>query len=102
LNVELKIQFHESAAEEMETALAWYETRSPKAADRLFQELTGLLDQIAGSPQTFAFTESGHRRAVLRRYPFIVIFVERPKYIYVLAVAHAKRRPGYWRNRQIS
>jgi plasmid stabilization system protein ParE len=96
----LSIRFHESAEEEADAALAWYEARSPKAADRFFEELTRLFDQIASSPQIFAFIASGRRRAVLHRYPFSVIFAEGPGQIYVLAIAHAKRRPGYWRNRQ--
>jgi hypothetical protein len=36
---------------------------------------------------------------MLKRYPFFVIFREFPRKIEILAVAHAKRRPGYWAKR---
>jgi hypothetical protein len=41
------------------------------------------------------------RRAVLpRTYPFVVFFYIRAGIAIVLAVAHAKRRPGYWADRR--
>jgi hypothetical protein len=39
------------------------------------------------------------RRLLLRKYPYFVVFRELPRRIQILAVAHAKRRPGYWRAR---
>jgi hypothetical protein len=39
------------------------------------------------------------RRYVMKRYPFVIVYRELAKEIRVLAVAAAKRRPGYWRRR---
>lgn len=39
------------------------------------------------------------RRARLPRFPYAVIFMDLGTEIRVLAVAHAKRRPGYWLDR---
>jgi hypothetical protein len=39
------------------------------------------------------------RRALLPRFPYAVIFMDLGAEIRVLAVAHTKRRPGYWLNR---
>jgi hypothetical protein len=39
------------------------------------------------------------RRALLPRFPYAVIFMDLGEHIRVLAVAHAKRRPGYWLDR---
>ena len=41
----------------------------------------------------------GTRRVVLNRYPFSVVFRERLHDIQIIAIAHAKRRPGYWAKR---
>jgi hypothetical protein len=35
----------------------------------------------------------------LDRFPYLIPFVARELEVVVLAVAHAKRRPGYWRAR---
>jgi hypothetical protein len=36
---------------------------------------------------------------ILNRYPFSVVFRERLHDLQIIAVAHAKRRPGYWAKR---
>lgn len=41
----------------------------------------------------------GTRRVILSRYPFSVVFRERLHDIQIIAIAHAKRRPGYWAKR---
>ena len=41
----------------------------------------------------------GTQRAVLDRYPFSIVYRELLHEIQVIAVAHAKRHPGYWRGR---
>src|SRR2546428_173623 len=39
------------------------------------------------------------RRTLLPRFPYAVVFIDLGTELRVLAVAHAKRRPGYWLNR---
>ena len=39
------------------------------------------------------------RRALLARFPYVLVFLVREDEVRVLAVAHAKRRPGYWLSR---
>jgi hypothetical protein len=36
---------------------------------------------------------------VLAKFPYSVIYKEKDEVILIVAVAHAKRRPGYWRGR---
>ncbi|MCP4594404.1 MAG: hypothetical protein GY842_27045 [bacterium] len=42
------------------------------------------------------------RRASLSRFPYALVFIELDEEIRVLAVAHDKRRPGYWLDRLLS
>ena len=39
------------------------------------------------------------RRKVLRRFPYSVAWLVEPTGIVIVAVAHGKRRPGYWLDR---
>jgi len=66
-------------------------TRAVRAALRL----------IARFPEAWAAypKRRGVRRYVMKRYPFVIVYRELAKVIRVLAVAAAKRRPGYWRRR---
>lgn len=41
----------------------------------------------------------GVRRLLIERFPYSVVFVQHGNDVRVLAFAHHKRRPGYWRNR---
>ena len=41
----------------------------------------------------------GTRRILLDRYPYFVVFRELPRKIEIIAIAHCKRRPGYWKGR---
>ena len=43
--------------------------------------------------------EDGSRRLLLRHFPYAVYFDIDGATVYVLAVAHQRRAPGYWRNR---
>jgi hypothetical protein len=36
---------------------------------------------------------------VLRRFPYLIVFREGMEGIEIVAVAHGRRRPGYWRDR---
>jgi hypothetical protein len=34
---------------------------------------------------------------VLDRFPYVIFFAQERDHVLVVAIAHAKRRPGYWR-----
>jgi toxin ParE1/3/4 len=41
----------------------------------------------------------GTRRFVLQRFPFSIVYLDDPDLVTIIAVAHAKRKPGYWKER---
>ena len=89
------------AEEELFAAMQWYETRRPGLGMEFIGVVEHALGRIADSPGQFAVwtADSRYRRAVLDRFPYVVLFEERPEAVEVVAVAHAKRRPGYWADR---
>jgi len=64
-------------------------------------EVDRIFAQARAMPLAFARTAESQavRRAVARRFPYAVFFTETDTGILVLAVAHAKRKPGYWLGR---
>jgi len=50
-------------------------------------------------PQTWPKFQKSFRRFLLSRFPFSVIYREQENEIYVVAVMHNSRRPGYWLKR---
>ena len=92
-------RFHPAAAQEAEEAYDWYVVRSPDAAHGFREELRHAVDAVAESPETWPRHGRRARRYVFPRFPFSLVYVLRRAEVEVFAVAHAKRRPGYWRSR---
>ena len=93
------VELHPEAVADAEAALAWYQERSPRAAELLARELEKAIEAISGTPHRWPPYEQGTRRFLLRRFPYFIVYREKAGTIQVLAVAHGRRRPGYWRHR---
>jgi plasmid stabilization system protein ParE len=91
--------FHPAATAELEESIEWYAAQSPSAARAFCVAMELALASIAANPERFAFVDERHRACNLQRFPFQIIFHHREDHIRVLAVAHARRRPGYWQDR---
>ncbi|MGH7486133.1 MAG: type II toxin-antitoxin system RelE/ParE family toxin [bacterium] len=93
------IRFHPLAEDEADDARLWYFARNPHISQLFFEALDVAVDSIAEAPQRWPRVYGKYRRYVLRTFPFSVVYVERTGHIEVIAVAHHRRRPGYWKKR---
>jgi len=57
------------------------------------------LVDIASHPFRFPGHTQGARRCLIRKFRHAIIFQILPDHIFVIAVMHTSRRPGYWRTR---
>jgi plasmid stabilization system protein ParE len=95
----VRVELDPDAVAEAQEAFHWYAKRSQRAADGFVTELDVAVARISEQPQLFASYLHGTRRCLLKRYPYAVVFREQTDLIEVVAVAHCKRRPGYWKSR---
>jgi len=98
------IRLSPEAVTELAEAAAWYAAQRPGLEGEFLDEVERILPLIADHPVAFprlldAPADLAIRRGLLPRFPFAVIFMELQAEVRVLAVAHAKRRPGYWLDR---
>jgi plasmid stabilization system protein ParE len=93
------LRIRSETREEIDSAFEWYFKRSPKAADAFLTEVETSLQQIASQPHLYPIFTKNIRKRVMKGFPYSVVFREDAGAILVLAVAHAKRRFGYWRGR---
>jgi hypothetical protein len=93
------LRFHPEAEEEYLASLSWYGERSPIAATKFESVVEDALKTIGKAPQRWPIYFDNFRKYVLRQFPFSIIYQDFPSEIVVFAVAHAGRRPGYWRER---
>jgi len=88
-----------AAERDFTEALCWYAERSQQAAEGFLGEFERALGSIEADPGRFPLCDQRHRYYLMRRYPFQVIYREHEDHLVIIAVAHAKRQPGYWSNR---
>ena len=93
------IELHPEAIAEARDAREWYAERSSVAADAFMGELDVAIDRICESPDRWASYLHGTRRYLMKRFPYLVVYRELEDKLQVIAVAHARRKPGYWRRR---
>ena len=85
--------------EEADAATIWYAGRSHRAAERFLDELGRAVKQISENPEIFPSFVFGTRRMALRKFPYVIVFRDSATAINIIAIAHGRRRPGYWRDR---
>jgi plasmid stabilization system protein ParE len=94
------ITFHREAEAEIHEAARYYEDRSPGLGSDLLGEVERALTLISRNPEACQRVGRRVRRRSLWRFPYNLIYAVYPDRIRILAVAHQKRRPFYWRKRQ--
>lgn len=94
-----EVEFLDEAIAEAAAARLWYQERSPVAAALFVDELSLAVAAIADIPNTWPRYMAGTQRYLLRRFPFFVVYRPFGDRVQVIAVAHARRRPGYWADR---
>jgi plasmid stabilization system protein ParE len=90
------------ASLELAEAVGWYEERRPGWGGRLFDAVSHTFTTIASHPEIGSPRRSrpAVRQLIVRGFPYIVVYRVRPDDVHVIAVAHTRRRPGYWQNRR--
>ena len=99
-----KIRVEEAAAAELEASVVWYEENRAGLGERFLNAVDLTLGQIAqwprsGAPVPDVASDLNVRRVPVGRFPFHVVYLEMTDEIRVLAFAHDRRLPGYWRGR---
>ena len=97
----MRIKFHPHARAELRDARTWYYERSPLSAIAFAQTVDKAISKIREAPNTFPPAEHGTRKLVLQRFPFNIFYRTGATEIVIVAVAHQKRRPGYWSSRVV-
>ena len=93
------VEFDPFAIAEARAAYQWYRQRSIAASERFIDELDAAIDALSQEPGRCPSYIDDTRRYLFRRLPYFVVYRRSAQRIQVVAVAHARRRPGYWRVR---
>jgi toxin ParE1/3/4 len=102
--VTLQVLLAPGARDELREARSWYEDAQPGLGDDLLAAVETTIGHILRWPELaprllIPGSSRQVRRAPLRRFPFGVVYVVIDDTLWVLAIAHTRRRPLYWRDR---
>jgi hypothetical protein len=96
---ELLLIFHPEISLEVKFSYTWYQKQADGLGDDFLRELEDAYQVISQLPNTWPLFQKGFRRYLLARFPFSVIYREQDSLIYIVAIMHNSRKPGYWLSR---
>ena len=97
--VNVPLHVRGAAREEIRAAIEWYEVQSGGLGTEFLRCLDACLSLLARHPEIFPEVHDGSRIALLRRFPYFVIYCPGLEFTSVLAVMHASKPPRRWKER---
>jgi len=99
-----KLVLDESALDELQRAIHHYEDERPGLGAELSDAVEVVFRALANDttrPVTVPGIPSalGVRRVFVERFPFAIIHINEPDAVHIVAVAHLRKQPLYWRDR---
>lgn len=93
----MRVAFHPQAEVELMEVSLYYNDRDTRLGNEFIAEARTISSLLADQPRLGKPIDEIHRRFSLRRFPFFLIYRVDADSLHVVAVAHKRRRPGYWR-----
>jgi hypothetical protein len=99
------VDLHREALAELRRAAIWYDEQRGGLGEEFIDQIRATLEEVDDHPKGYPIWPGTGgspvpiRRALVERFPYAIAFEIRADALYVLAVAHAKRRPLYWLDR---
>lgn len=90
------LAFDPDARAEFLAAVEYYEECQVGLGRRFRMDVETELDGIKAMPFRYRVFHAPFRRCLVPKFPYAILFVVEPGFILVVAVAHVKRKPGYW------
>lgn len=91
--------FHPEARAELSESFNFYDARLDGLGLRFLAAVEETVQTISTHPEAGARLAGEFRKRIVPGFPYNIIYRVREEYIYLVAVAHQHRRPGYWRER---
>jgi mRNA-degrading endonuclease RelE of RelBE toxin-antitoxin system len=97
----VNVDFHPAAERELLDAVQYYNDQRPDLGYEFAAEVEEAVNRVRAHPEGWAWVSERDdlRRCQTKRFPYRLIYQVQPNRVLILAVAHLKRRPGYWRDR---
>jgi toxin ParE1/3/4 len=95
----MKYQFHPEALAEYDAAAAYYATCQPGLERRFIDAVQAAIHRVCEAPEQWRKFDGDVRRCMVHVFPYVVLYTIEPGCIFIVAVTHCRREPGYWKQR---
>jgi plasmid stabilization system protein ParE len=94
-----RVRIRPEAERDVRKAVSWYEEQRSGLGKELVLELDSVYERLAENPHLYANIHRGIRRAIVRRFPYGVFYLESAREVRVIAVVDMARNPSIWQGR---
>ncbi|HEX3243884.1 MAG TPA: type II toxin-antitoxin system RelE/ParE family toxin [Chloroflexota bacterium] len=95
----IDVRFHSEAEQDLAESARYYEQRRYGLGTRFVASVEQAVEVLREHPNAGVQVDRIHLQISVPRFPFTVIYRIAQDLVVVIAVAHRRRRPGYWRYR---
>jgi plasmid stabilization system protein ParE len=96
------VEFHPEAQDELNAAAQFYEHQAEGLGLDFIMTVHRTSERLLESPASGSPFGRRLRRLLVPTFPYGLLYRVEPERIYIIAVMHLHRRPGYWRSRRRS
>ena len=86
-----EVSFLAEAYDDLEAAVAWYNDQEPGRGAHLTAAVRDMVSRVAEQPRLFSTLSGPYRRAVVKRFPYLLVFRDTDDQVVIAAVWHGKR-----------
>ncbi|EMI40830.1 type II toxin-antitoxin system RelE/ParE family toxin [Rhodopirellula sp. SWK7] len=95
----VELEYHPDASDEVAKAFSWYARIAPEVDELSKLEFEHAEELVHRSPDSWATYLPETRGFRFQMLPFVLAYIIRGERILIVALAHTKRKPGYWPDR---
>ena len=97
--MKLPIRLLPAARQELDAAVDWYEDQRAGVGAALMTQIRGTFTRISSNPELHPKIYRDLRKAVVAKFPYIVIYRETSTEVLIVSVFHTSRNPSIWKSR---
>lgn len=94
--MKVEVILRSRAEQDLEVARSWYEAQRPGLGEEFLMSVQQRLEAIRSFPESNRAIYGKVRRALVRRFPYLIFYLFTPQRVVVLAVLHTSRNPASW------
>ena len=92
-------EYHQAAEAEYLAAVRYYSGIRPELGRSFVTEVESAIERARHFPEAYGRVAESLRHIGTHRFPYAIVYEVREDRIFIWAVAHTSREPGYWKTR---